>query len=105
MLLPTIIRSFACLFFVLALTSCGGGGGGGGDGGGKAGGGGGPQDNSNKIGLNTFQNGGDALSTPQGRLSAAMVNGDSSVLKAEDADMVSSQAYANYQSQLEKQNA
>ena len=75
MLLPTIIRSFACLYFVLALTSCGGGGG--------------------------DDGGGSDMATPQGRLSAAMVSGDSSVLRAEDADMVSSQAYANYQSVFE----
>ena len=83
MLLPTIIRSFACLFFVLALTSCGGGGGGDGGGGGGS---------------------GSDMATPQGRLSAAMVSGDSSVLRAEDADMVSSQAYANYQSLKASQN-
>ena len=64
MLLPTIFRSFACLFFVLALTSCGGGGGGDGGGGGGS---------------------GSDMATPQGRLSAAMVSGDSSKLTAEDA--------------------
>ena len=78
MLLPVITRSFACLFFVLAVTSCGGGGGG--------------------------EAGGLDMAAPQGRLSAAMVSGDSSLLKAEDADMVSSQVYANYRSLKASQN-
>ena len=82
MLLPNIIRSFACLFFVLALTSCGGGGGG--DGGGVGG-------------------GGSDMATPQGRLRAAMVSGDSSVLRAEDASTIMNETYVNYQSVLTSQ--
>ena len=82
MLLPNIIRSFACLFFVLALTSCGGGGGG--DGGGGGGGGGGSD-----------------IATPQGRLSAAMVSGDSSKLTAEDAPYTITSLNDSYSQKLQ----
>jgi hypothetical protein len=84
MLVSPIIRSFAFLVFVLALTSCGGGGG---VDAGSSGGG-----------------GGDTYASVKGRLSAAMAGGDSSMLKPEDAGPVISVTYANYQSLLDTQN-
>ncbi len=78
-------RFFLCaaLASVAALLSaCGGGGGG--SGGGNA---------NNRD-----------LTTAQGRLSAAMANGESSLLTANDAATVISQASTNYQAVMDKQN-